>query len=43
MLKVENNNGSSFVMAMPRGDSLYIEGLAIRKWPDLILPDPANG
>ncbi|WP_033477187.1 hypothetical protein [Erwinia amylovora] len=43
LLKVENNNGSSFVMAMPRGDSVYIEGLAIRKWPDLILPDSANG
>ncbi|KAB0545321.1 hypothetical protein [Pantoea stewartii] len=30
-LKVTNNNGSSFVMPMPRGDSPIIEGLAARK------------
>lgn len=31
VLRVTNNNGSSFVMAMPRGDSPIIEGLAARK------------
>ncbi|MCL1028924.1 hypothetical protein [Serratia silvae] len=31
LLKVTNHNGSSFVMAMPRGDSPIIEGLAARK------------
>lgn len=30
-LKVTNNNGSAFFMAMPRGDSPIIEGLAARK------------
>lgn len=31
LLRVSNHNGSSFVMAMPRGDSPIIEGLAARK------------
>jgi len=30
-LKIKNPNGSSFVIAMPRGDSPLIEGLAARK------------
>lgn len=31
ILKVTNQNGSSFIMPMPRGDSPIIEGLAARK------------
>lgn len=39
LLKVENNNGSSFVMAMPRGDSFILKGwqyVSGRTWSSLI-------